>query len=190
MPAPSSSSSPSSNSVNKMDNNAPTSSLEGLGLQSNLSSSFFSLTSPLSPVHTPFSPTTPLLDASSLSFNRNDILAPDFSPKEFIKQRRDLSLDRVKLELQSHLKELKNQLVELINRDYADFISLSTNLVGVDKMIQDLEKPLTTMKNDVMTIREDLQDVVSNLETKLIQRATIREKKVKGLNIIYFIYVM
>jgi len=35
--------------------------------------------------------------------------------------------------LQTFQRNLKNELVELINNDYADFINLSTNLSGIDK---------------------------------------------------------
>jgi hypothetical protein len=48
------------------------------------------------------------------------------------------------------MKELKTELVELINSDYADFINLSTNLNGVDRMMEDLRKPLDRMKNDAI----------------------------------------
>lgn len=44
---------------------------------------------------------------------------------------------------------LKNSLVELINRDYADFVNLSTNLVGLDKIIKSLEDPLVEMRQRV-----------------------------------------
>jgi len=36
-------------------------------------------------------------------------------------------------QLQTFQRNLKNELVELINNDYADFINLSTNLSGIDK---------------------------------------------------------
>lgn len=48
------------------------------------------------------------------------------------------------------MKELKTELVELINSDYADFINLSTNLNGVDRMMEDLRKPLDRMKDDAI----------------------------------------
>jgi len=48
------------------------------------------------------------------------------------------------------MKELKTELIELINSDYADFINLSTNLNGVDRMMEDLRKPLDRMKNDAI----------------------------------------
>ena len=38
---------------------------------------------------------------------------------------------------------------ELINKDYPDFVNLSTNLVDLDKAIQDLKFPLETIKSDV-----------------------------------------
>jgi hypothetical protein len=33
-------------------------------------------------------------------------------------------------------------MIELINEDYADFVNLSTNLVGLDKCILRLKEPL------------------------------------------------
>lgn len=48
------------------------------------------------------------------------------------------------------MKELKTELIELINSDYADFINLSTNLNGVDRMMEELQKPLDRMKDDAI----------------------------------------
>ena len=42
---------------------------------------------------------------------------------------------------------------ELINKDYPDFVNLSTNLVDLDKAIQDLKIPLDTIKKDVDVIK-------------------------------------
>jgi len=55
------------------------------------------------------------------------------------------------------MKELKTELVELINSDYADFINLSTNLNGVDRMMEDLRKPLDRMKGDAIVRLQALQ---------------------------------
>ena len=41
-----------------------------------------------------------------------------------------------------YLKVLRSSMIELINEDYADFVNLSTNLVGLDKCILRLEEPL------------------------------------------------
>jgi conserved oligomeric Golgi complex subunit 2 len=41
-----------------------------------------------------------------------------------------------------YLKVLRSSMIELINEDYADFVNLSTNLVGLDKCILRLQEPL------------------------------------------------
>ena len=41
-------------------------------------------------------------------------------------------------------------MIELINQDYADFVNLSTNLVGLDKSIEtELAEPLRTYRDQV-----------------------------------------
>ncbi|CAG8519748.1 4747_t:CDS:10 [Ambispora leptoticha] len=91
---------------------------------------------------------------------REMFAAADFNCDKFLANRRHLPLDELKRELNAHLKSLKNELVEMINRDYASFVDLSTNLKGVDKQV-----------------RFTLQEVVDSLEQKLAHRASIREKK-------------
>ncbi|KAI8800635.1 oligomeric golgi complex component, COG2-domain-containing protein [Cladochytrium replicatum] len=112
-----------------------------------------------------------------LSFDRSVFLQHGFDPVEFLGERTHIALDRLKAELSFVLKELKNELVELINQDYADFINLSTNLVGVDKMIEDLKRPLDKVRSDVLTVKSNLTSVIDSLESKLEKRASIREKK-------------
>lgn len=72
------------------------------------------------------------------------------------------------------LRVLKSSMVELINRDFADFLNLSTNLVrgvrstseelnvfiqvGFDKSITTLKNPLTAMKTDILVSEEDRKE--------------------------------
>lgn len=60
-----------------------------------------------------------------------------------------ISLHTLHDSLLQYFNILKNSLVELINRDYADFVNLSTNLVGLDKIIKSLEDPLVDVKERV-----------------------------------------
>ncbi|RUO96126.1 oligomeric golgi complex component, COG2-domain-containing protein [Jimgerdemannia flammicorona] len=111
------------------------------------------------------------------AIERQAFTAPDFDADAFLSSRRHLGLDELKSELSGHLAQLKNELVELINRDYADFINLSTNLKGVDKVIEELRRPLDVMREEVKVVRSNLQAVISDLEAKLLHRNEIREKK-------------
>ncbi|XP_044923320.1 conserved oligomeric Golgi complex subunit 2-like isoform X1 [Mustela putorius furo] len=46
-------------------------------------------------------------------------------------------------------------MVELINKDYADFVNLSTNLVGMDKALNELSVPLGQLR-EVLVIVEQI----------------------------------
>jgi hypothetical protein len=72
-----------------------------------------------------------------------------FSKQAFIGERLHIPVTRLRADLSTLLSDLKAQLIELINRDYADFINLSTNLVGLDKMISDVRVPLSKFGADV-----------------------------------------
>ncbi|KAG0053488.1 Conserved oligomeric Golgi complex subunit 2 [Gryganskiella cystojenkinii] len=113
----------------------------------------------------------------SIGVDRAALIALDFDTDEFLSARRHLPLEELKSQLIAHMKELKTELVELINSDYADFINLSTNLNGVDRMMEDLRKPLDRMKGDAIAVKTNLESVVESLEQKLKHRAEIREKK-------------
>lgn len=90
----------------------------------------------------------------SNAVERSAFTATDFDPDTFLSSRRHLGLERMKTELNTHLKSLKTELVELINCDYQDFINLSTNLKGVDKDIEDLKTPLKSMEMQVKVCQE------------------------------------
>lgn len=62
---------------------------------------------------------------------------------------RGTSLEQMRDSLLQYSKILKSSLVELINQDYADFVNLSTNLVGLDKAIDTIVNPLTTLESSV-----------------------------------------
>ncbi|RIB06550.1 oligomeric golgi complex component, COG2-domain-containing protein [Gigaspora rosea] len=109
--------------------------------------------------------------------NREMFSTPDFNSDRFLANRRHLTLEELKKELNMHLKSLKSELVEMINRDYASFVDLSTNLKGVDKVIEEVARPLGKMREEVQNVRTIFQNVVDSLENQLSHRASIREKK-------------
>ncbi len=84
-----------------------------------------------------------------------------------VKYKREVGLEKLRDDLDLFLRVLKSSMVELINRDFADFLNLSTNLVGrnfqpkkkiietliqvgFDKSITTLKNPLNVMKTDIM----------------------------------------
>ena len=87
-----------------------------------------------------------------LTINKNDFLKTDFSVDNFFIEvgvrEGGTSLDVLRDDLGIYLKVLRSSMIELINQDYADFVNLSTNLVGLDKSIQqDLTEPLRAYRD-------------------------------------------
>lgn len=51
-----------------------------------------------------------------------------------------------------YLKVLRSAMIDLINKDYADFVNLSSNLIGLDKAINDIQLPLGQLREELLVI--------------------------------------
>ena len=71
-------------------------------------------------------------EPDSAVFSKADFMKESFSVDIFVGNcKGTVPLDALKANLDDYLKSLKHALIELINEDYADFVNLSTNLVGI-----------------------------------------------------------
>lgn len=78
-----------------------------------------------------------------------------FSVDEFLQnQRKNANLETMRDDLGIYLKVLRSAMIELINKDYADFVNLSSNLIGLDKAIIKIQVPLGQLKEEVGVSRE------------------------------------
>ena len=60
-----------------------------------------------------------------------------------------VGVDALRADVAAHVAELRAELVELINRDYADFVNVSTSLAGVDAQLRDIRAPLADIRGNV-----------------------------------------
>lgn len=77
---------------------------------------------------------------SEFCFDLGAFNQPDFDAREFVRSvneelkdfssNNQSSLEILRNDLKRYGEKLKSQLIDLLNRDYADFISLSSNLMG------------------------------------------------------------
>lgn len=86
---------------------------------------------------------------STLSHSDPYLSAPSFSVEEFLLSRSHTSLPDLRVELRDYLSTLKDELVQLINDDYAAFISLSTDLRGEGPRLGTLRHPLKGLKQEI-----------------------------------------
>lgn len=115
---------------------------------------------------------------ASLCFDKDIFMKDTFDVDTFVMEcRRCVPLETLRDDLSTYLKILRSAMIELINKDYADFVNLSTNLVGMDKAIGNLTVPLNELKDEVMTVKMVMDQAIYAVEEKLKQREQIRQKK-------------
>lgn len=116
---------------------------------------------------------------SSLCFSKDYFYAPNFDCDSFLtRYKREYGLERLNNDLAIYLKVLKSSMSELINKEYADFVNLSINLVGLDKAINDLKKPLIAIKNDVESIQVIIDKESSQLLSKINEKLSIEKRRI------------
>ncbi|KMQ97057.1 conserved oligomeric golgi complex subunit 2, partial [Lasius niger] len=91
--------------------------------------------------------------------------------------RKSGKLETMRDDLGMYLKLLRSAMIDLINRDYTDFVNLSSNLIGLDKAINDLQAPLGQLREEVMQVRQALDDEIAAISTNLNDNLKIRERK-------------
>lgn len=65
-------------------------------------------------------------------------------------------------------------MIELINEDYADFVNLSANLIGLDKSIADIVNPLQSLRDELVTIKGDIQLSMEQIDKCLQDKEQLR----------------
>lgn len=75
-----------------------------------------------------------------------------------------------------YLKVLRSAMIELINEDYADFVNLSSNLIGLDQTIHGIQLPLVNLKQDILQIKETLQETMQEVNNCLDRKRQLHEQ--------------
>lgn len=73
-----------------------------------------------------------------------------------------------------YLKVLRSAMIELINEDYADFVNLSSNLVGLDQSIGGIQTPLGQLREEIVTVKMTLTDTMAELKQCLDEKRAFR----------------
>lgn len=72
-----------------------------------------------------------------LCFSTDVFLEDKFAIDDFVNQcRKRVTIECLRDDLDAYYRTLKSAMVELINKDYADFVNLSANLVRTGKKVE------------------------------------------------------
>jgi hypothetical protein len=83
-------------------------------------------------------------------------------------------LERLRGELQRQLGQLRTDLVDVINEDYAEFIGLSEQLGNVDGSVTRLRAPLYKLKDSLATVQERYRQELRSLRDCLACQSQVR----------------
>ncbi|XP_001369328.1 conserved oligomeric Golgi complex subunit 2 [Monodelphis domestica] len=124
----------------------------------------------------------------TLCFDKDEFMKDDFDVDHFVSDcRKRVQLEELRDDLELYYKLLKTAMVELINKDYADFVNLSTNLVGMDKALNQLSVPLGQLREEVMSLKSTVSDGIRAVDERMSKQEDIRRKKMCVLRLIQVI---
>lgn len=113
-------------------------------------------------------------------FKPERFLDAEFDAEAYVSDlRRFVPLETLSSQLQKYLTVLKSKLVEVINEDYNDFVSLSTKLTNVDGAVMQMQRPLLTIKDKIVAAQAAVQSELDALNQGLQKRQ--QAAKVKAL---------
>jgi conserved oligomeric Golgi complex subunit 2 len=119
-------------------------------------SSRFYLSSPASTSNSSLSSADP----DSLPFpkplNRETFLEPGFEPAAFLSSltNRFQTLEDLRSELASLSQTIENELVDLVNHNYSEFLNLGSSLQGGAEKIEEIRVGLLGFERDVQSLRD------------------------------------
>lgn len=124
----------------------------------------------------------------TLCFDKDEFMKEDFDVDHFVSDcRKRVQLEELRDDLELYYKLLKTAMVELINKDYADFVNLSTNLVGMDRSLNQLSVPLGQLREEVLSLRSSVSEGILAVEERMSKQEDIRKKKMSVLRLIQVI---
>lgn len=126
---------------------------------------------------------------STLCFDKDEFMKDSFDVDQFVSEcRKRVQLETLRDDLEIYYRLLKTAMVELINKDYADFVNLSTNLVGMDRALSQLSVPLGLLREEVLGLKTSVNYSIRAVDERLAKQDDLRKKKMCVLRMIRVIH--
>ncbi|KAJ1468131.1 oligomeric golgi complex component, COG2-domain-containing protein [Baffinella frigidus] len=111
-------------------------------------------------------------------FPASVLLSDDFDAQEFVaRARRGTPLDDLLQDLQRHLLQLRESLVDTINHDYATFVGMASNLKGLDAALMRVRLPVNSLREEVGELRNAAAEAVRTMDHRLDERHAVTSQR-------------
>ncbi|RMJ27664.1 hypothetical protein PHISP_01449 [Aspergillus sp. HF37] len=131
-------------------------------------------------------------DTSGLPFpeplSRASFLNPDFDPAAFLSslRNRHQSLEDLRQELRDLDQLLTRELLDLVNENYQDFLSLGSALRGGDEKVEQVRVGLLAFQRDSQAIRDRVESRRRDVEQSLKEKRRLRQEANVGQALLDF----
>ncbi|KAL4771754.1 oligomeric golgi complex component, COG2-domain-containing protein [Aspergillus nidulans var. acristatus] len=131
-------------------------------------------------------------DTSGLPFpeplSRSSFLAPDFDPATYLSSltNRHQSLEDLRQELRNLDQLLSRELLDLVNENYQDFLSLGSALEGGEEKVEQVRVGLLAFQRDVQSIRDKVEARQREVAALLNEKKRLRANANIGCALLEF----
>uniref|UniRef100_A0A8D9BCH3 Conserved oligomeric Golgi complex subunit 2 n=1 Tax=Cacopsylla melanoneura TaxID=428564 RepID=A0A8D9BCH3_9HEMI len=113
-----------------------------------------------------------------LCFNAEEFIKESFSVDQFLQDhRRRANLEIMRDDLGIYLKTLRSAMIELINKDYTEFISLSTNLIDLDKRLDNIQSPIGQLASYILQTQDKLVKTIDEMNVLIKAKKQLKLQK-------------
>jgi hypothetical protein len=119
---------------------------------------------------------------------RNDFLAPDFSPSTYLStlSNRHQTLEDLRSELRSRSQLLSKELLDLVNSNYQDFLNLGNSLHGGEEKVEEVRVGLLGFRKEVEGLKRVVAEREDEVGVLLEERRSVRGKIEMGRRVVEF----
>ncbi|TYZ60669.1 hypothetical protein PybrP1_000319 [[Pythium] brassicae (nom. inval.)] len=108
------------------------------------------------------------MGAGRYCFDVDAFAADDFSVSAFLEECRARNpMETVHQDLRDFQTSLENQLVTIINEDYAEFLQLSSKLKGVDEAVSSVRQPILAVLKRVDSAHQAISQLQARVHSQL-----------------------
>ena len=113
---------------------------------------------------------------------RSDFLAPDFDPQTYLSslRNRHQTLEDLRSDLRQRSQLLNKELLDLVNGNYEEFLSLGGDLKGGGEKVEGVRVGLLSFQREVEGIRKGVVERESEVRDLVEERKRVRRDVVVG----------
>ncbi|KAL8829434.1 MAG: hypothetical protein Q9191_002025 [Dirinaria sp. TL-2023a] len=109
---------------------------------------------------------------------RASFLTPDFEPTTFLSslRNRHQTLEDLRAELRSRSQDLNKELLDLVNENYQDFLSLGSSLQGGEEKVEEVRLGFLGFRREVQGLKDKVDERKKEIEGFITRRKAIRQE--------------